>query len=761
MDSRTSRIFLRIPSAFLMLALAATAAFAQEDPDPNSPTPILLSESSSTRALASPESGNGKYYIKRLESQAFQPNTRIALYLTNIKLMKGEGANAFRVYAIDKRGKIYRFPTTDLQQVADARNIWALGTVLTDELKFWDAPAADGDLAIYVTWRGLASNTLKLGLGQMGGGVGEIPNGVPTPIGTTIAKEAAPTENLVGYRWSSDRRRLLQQATFGPTPALDDRVRRIGLRVWLAEQLEASYPSFAPYPKFPLKPQNVGTDPLCDGGADDVPAQCGRDTYTMYQPQTWFLKEAYYGNSQLRHRTAWALSQILVTSGADVQQSRHMIEFFQILGDNAFGNYKDILRKVTLNPAMGNYLDMAISTRTNPNENYAREIKQLFAVGLFMLNPDGTLQLDGQGNPIPTYDQNVVNNMTKVFTGWSFCNVAANPACSNIVAGTVNYIDPMILNPGVTNINNNRHDLTAKSLLVYPGSTSTQNIAACTNCTTLANIQTYADASFNTAIDNIYNHPNVGPFISKILIQHLVTSDPTPAYVGRVASVFNANRTSPTQLKEVVKAILLDPEARGDVKTDPLFGKLREPVQFATSVLREFGVRGAVVGTLSDGSFGVIGTGRTNGQIGEFLGMSQIPFLSPTVFNFYPPDYVVPGTSFLGPEFALMNTGTAIQRSNFMNRMIMNATPVAVAVPDYPTGTGIDITDMIALATSDTSGNALLDELNRRMMHGQMSAQMKSTILPAITSIASNNPTLRARTAIYLVATSSQYQVQR
>ncbi len=751
---------MRIPTAFLSLALAATAAFAQEDTDPNSPTPILLSESSTTRALASPESGNGKYYIKRIESQAFEPNTRIALYLTNVKLLKGEGANAFRVYAIDKRGKYYRFPTTDLQPVADARNIWALGTVLTDELRYWDAPAADGDLAIFITWRGLASNTLKLGLGQMGGGVGEIPNGVPAPIGTTIAKERQNDASLVGYRWSSDRRRLLEQATFGPTVTLDDRVRRIGLRTWLAEQFEAPYPSANPYPKDPMKPQNTAGDPLCDGGADDVPVTCFRDTYSMYRPRTWFMQEAYYGEAQLRHRTAWALSQIVVTSGVDVQQGRHMMEFYQILGDNAFGNYKDILRKVTLNPAMGNYLDMAISTRTNPNENYAREIMQLFAVGLFRMNNDGTLQLDAQNNPIPTYDQAVVNDLTKVLTGWSFCNVATNPACSNLASGAVNYVDPMILNPGITNVNNNRHDLTAKSLLTYPGSTTT-TIAACGNCTTLPNIQTYADNSLNTALTNIYDHPNVGPFVSKILIQHLVTSDPTPAYVGRVATVFNANRSSPTQLKEVVKAILLDPEARGDVKTDPLFGKLREPVLFTTSVLREFGVRGAVVGTLSDGSFGAIAGRQTNGLVNEFVGMSQIPFLSPTVFNFYPPDYIVPGTAFLGPEFALMNTGTAIQRSNFMNRMIMNATPIAAAVPDYPTGTGITIDDMITLATNDVSGNALLDELNRRMMHGQMSTAMKNTILPAITSIASNNPTLRARTAIYLVATSSQYQVQR
>lgn len=749
---------MRIPSALLLVALAASAAFAQEDPDPNSPTPILLSESSSTRALASPESGNGKYYVKRISSQAFQPNERIALYLSNIKLMKGEGANAFRVYAIDKRGKMYRFPTTDLQPVADTKSIWALGTVLTDELKYWDAPAADGDLAIYVTWRGLASNTLKLGLGQMGGGVGEIPNGVPTPVGTTIAKAAKTSpDNFAGYRWSSDRFRFLEQATFGPTQALDQRVRRIGLRVWLSEQFALGN---TPMPKDSLQPVNIGGNATCDGGADDVPAQCGRDAYSMYKPQTWFMREAYYGEAQLRLRVMWALSQIWVTSGNDVQQGRHMVEFLDILNRNAFGNYKDIMKEVTMNPAMGTYLDMAISTRTNPNENYPREILQLFSTGLFVLKPDGTLRLDAQNNPIPTYDQNGVNNLTKILTGWSLCSVPAS--CPSIIAGTQNYIDPMILNPGVTTVGNNRHDLTAKGFTLnsWP-STTTLSIPACTNCTTLPNILTYANSSRDQAIDYIYAHQNVGPFVSKILIQHLVTSDPTPAYVQRVATVFDANKSNPTQMREVIKAILLDPEARGDVKTDPMFGKLREPVQFATNILRTLNVRGAVVGTQSDGSMGVTGFGGTNGRVNEFVGMAQLPFLSPTVFNYYPPDYVVPGTAFLGPEFALMTTGTSIQRANFVNRMVMNATPIAVAVPDYPTGTGIDITDLTPLSTADATGNLLADELNRRMLHGTMSPAFRSTLLTAVTAVASSNPTLRTQTAIYLIATSSQYQTQR
>ncbi|MGB5015461.1 MAG: DUF1800 family protein [Pyrinomonadaceae bacterium] len=756
MVSRTSR-FVRIITAAFVIAMASAVSFAQDDPDPNSPTPILLSESGSTRALAVEDNGSGSYRVTKIRSRAFEPNARIVLYLANLSLMKGEGAGAFRVYAIDKRGHQYRFPTLNLQPVTDARNVWALTTVLTDEIGYWPAPDADGDIAVFVTWRGLASNTVKLGLGEMGGGVGEIPNGVPTPVGTKIAKNRTSSENFVGYRWSSDRMRFLQQATFGPTQTLDQRLRRIGLRTWLAEQFELGN---TPMPKDGLQPANIGTNPTCDGGADDVPAQCGRDAYSMYKPQTWFMKEAYYGQAQLRLRVSWALAQIWVTSGVDVQQGRHMVEFFDILNKNAFGNYKDIMTQVTKNPAMGTYLDMAISTRTNPNENYPREILQLFSTGLFVLKPDGTLQLDAQNNPIPTYDQNGVNNLTKIMTGWSLCSVPAT--CPNIVAGTQNYIDPMILNPGQTNINNNRHDLTAKTFTLnsWP-TTNSLVIPACANCTTFPNILNYAEGSLSQTIDYVYQHQNVGPFVSKILIQHLVTSDPTPEYVGRVAAVFNSNKSNPSQMKEVIKAILLDPEARGDVKTDPMFGKLREPVQFATNVLRTLNVRGAVVGTQSDGSFGVVGFGRTNGQIGEFYGMAQAPFLPPTVFNFYPPDYVVPGTAFLGPEFALLTTGTSITRTNFVNRIVMNATPIAVAVPDFPTGTGIDITDLIPLSTADATGNLLLDELNRRMMHGQMSAAMKSTILTAVTAVSAADPTLRTRTAIYLIATSSQYQVQR
>lgn len=767
MLGRLSRGFVRILVASLAVSFLAFTAVAQDDPDPNSPTPILISENGSTRALAVDGDAFAQTSVdlSRTASRAFAPGGKVVLFLTNVNLMKDEGATAFRVYARDARGHMFRFPVLNFEKSEYSRNLYALTIEMRDEVGYWEAPTPDGDLAIYVTWRGLASNTVQLGFGEMGDGVGEIPNAAPTPIGTTgaklsvSAKSSKPSKkgqtslaspDFVGYRWSGDRARFLEQATFGQTMALDTRIRRIGLRTWLSEQFSAPYPSATnPYPNQPLKTTNQGADPTCDGqdatagNAPDVPTTCVRDTYSMYQPQAWFFREAFYGDAQLRHRVSWSLAQIWVTSGVDVQQGRHMVEYHKILSKNAFGNYRNLMAEMTLNPAMGSYLDMAGSTRTNPNENYARELMQLFSVGLFMLNADGTLQLDGQGNPIPTYDQTGVNNLTKVLTGWNACSVGP-PTCPNGTVGITNYIDPMI----ITNTGN--HDLTAKSLLTYPGATGT-SIAACSGCNAAA-IQTYASASMNTALDNIYNHPNVAPFVSKLLIQHLVTSDPTPAYVGRIAAVFNANRTNPTQMKEVITAILLDPEARGDTKSDPNFGKLREPVQLATNILRLFDVQSANRTLQSDGVIF---------QRGEFTGMSQIPFRSPTVFNFYPPDYVVPGLAILGPEFALMTTGTSVQRLNFANQNIFNNASVTVALPDRPNGTSIDFSEMQAIAAFDTTCNYLVDELNRRMLHGTMSPTMRSNILTAVLAVPSSDPLTRARQAMYLIATSSQYQVQR
>ena len=202
-------------------------------------------------------------------------------------------------------------------------------------------------------------------------------------------------------------------------------------------------------------------------------------------------------------------------------------------------------------------------------------------------------------------------------------------------------------------------------------------------------------------------------------------------------------------MKAVVKAILLDPEARGNVKTDPNYGKLREPVQLATNLLRHFGVRSASPGTSPS-------DGYINPQTAV---MGQNAFNAPTVFNFYSPEYVVPGPGLNGPEFGILTTGTAINRTNFVNTMVYGQ--INGGSTNAPLGTSINLAEMQALATADTTSNRLLDTLNTKMMHGTMTAQNKATMMTAVNALPSTDPLGRARAAIYLIATSSQYQVQR
>ncbi len=748
---KTQRL-LRIFTALLVSSFAAFPVTAQEDPDPNSPTPVLMRVPGGKRVVAVSADG-GLVNPTSPSVESFPPGSRVAVFVQGIELMEGEGANAFRIIAADARGRTYRFPVVDVFRVKAKTRTYAVVFDLRDEIGYWDAPQL-GDVLLRVSWRGMTSDRARLGYGQTGGTIED--DQVPYSRLIAYTPPAEPADSAKGtaargaYRWSGDRMRFLEQSGFGPTWANDQRVRRLGLRIWLAEQFEAPYPTATnPYPNTPLKPSNAPAD--CDNNTTvpDVPVTCFRDTYSMYPMQAWFFKEAYYGNAQLRHRVAWALAQIWVISGVDTQQSRHLEEYYKILANNAFGNYRTLMQQLTLNPGMGNYLDMARSTRTNPNENYAREIKQLFSVGLFMLNPDGTLQLSN-GEPIPTYDQNTVNNFTKVLTGWTFCNTG----CPNSAAGVVNYIDPLVINAGRTTVGQNQHDLTAKTLLAYPGSTTT-SVAACTGTCddNLTNINAYANNSLNQTLDNIFNHPNVGPFVSKLLIQHLVTSDPTPAYVGRVAAVFNNNGSGVRgDLKAVVTAVLLDPEARGDAKTDPNFGKLREPVQLMTNMARTFDVGNFALTGPSDGVFySPTGNLLTN--------MAQTVFYSPTVFNYYSPDYSIPGTTLLGPEFALMTTGTSIARANFANTMIY--TGINVSGVNVPVGTKFNFAEMQALAAADPTGNQLLDALNYKMMHNTMSPEMRSRILTAVTSITASNSLARTQQAIYLIMTSSQYQIQR
>ncbi|HQU91629.1 MAG TPA: DUF1800 domain-containing protein [Pyrinomonadaceae bacterium] len=734
--------------AVLLLVLSPYLLCAQEDRDPNSPTPILLSIEGTPRVLAYRPLKSRRYSLVREHLEVFRPGSTAVMFVTNVSLMEDEDAGAFRVYARDDAGRSYRFPVTDFRPAADQPGVYALTFRLRDEIGYWKDPIKLGDLILSVTWRGLVSNELLLGYGSKGRKV---------EAGTTLqtsslsdvqsgkfqqTQELAANPTGLAPKWSGDRFRLLEQATFGPTAMAENRVRRIGLRVWLADEFDKPYPSASnPYPDIPLKSTNTEDAVLGCGPAPNPSTLeyriCIRDHYSMYPVQKWFFTEALYGDAQLRHRVAWALSQIWVISGIDTQQSSWMIAYHKALSQNAFGNYRDLMKAMTLNPGMGNYLDMARSTRNNPNENYPREVLQLFTVGKFELNQDGTLKLDANNNPIPTYDQNTVNNFTKAFTGWTLCNTG----CPNSATGIQNYKDPMIL----TNQGSN-HDLTAKTLFTYPGAPYS-NIPACTGCTGAAR-DTYARNSLEQTLDNIFNHPSVGPFISKILIQHLVTSDPTPAYVSRVAGIFNNNGFGVRgDLRAVIKAILLDPEARGDAKTDPNFGKLREPVQFLTNLSRQVGVAGANATGLSDGVV-----------VGQTTNLGQNAFNSPSVFNYYPPDNVIPGTALLGPEFKLLTTGTSIGRANFVNTMVFNQIGIS---ENAPLGTSLNFAELQAIAAADTTSSLLIDTLNYRMLHGTMSANMRNSILTAVNAIPSSNPLQRAKQAVYLLATSSQYQVQR
>lgn len=749
---RTSpRIRFWITAAAVLLA-TAIPSFGQGDPDPNSPTPVLLSVDGEPRVFGYTATKSKRYSMTKASQEIFRPDSRIVLFVANLSLLEDEGANAFRVYAEDSNGHTYRFPVLEMRRADDQPGVYAITVRLRDEIGYWPQPENGTDLVVRVSWRGLTSNSLKMGFGGIGGKIAPTQKLKPSPLSEYLGGKKSEDNNyepnLIGYIYSRDRNRFLQQAAFGPTPALDSRVRRIGLRVWLAEQFEKPYPSLNyPYPDIPLKSTNpddvtLGCGMFTSGTLER--RNCDRMHYSMYPLQNWFFKEALYGDVQLRHRVAWALSQIWVTSGVTTQQSSWAISYHKVLSQNAFGNYRTLMKEMTLNPTMGNYLDMARSTRNNPNENYPREILQLFAVGLFELNQDGTLKLDGTGNPISTYDQNGINNFTKVFTGWSFCNTG----CPNSAPGIVNYKDPMILTGPVGSVGNN-HDLTAKTLFNYPGAPF-PTIPACAGCTGAAR-ENYARNSLDQVLDNIFHHPNVGPFVSRILIQHLVTSDPTPAYVSRVASIFNNNGIGVRgDLKAVVKAIILDPEARGDVKTDPNFGKLREPVQLLSNLFRHIGVKGANATGLSDGVI----NGQTNN-------MAQNVFNSPTVFNYYTPEYVIPGTALLGPEFGIKTTATAVTRANSMNTMIFSQIGISEAAPQ---GTSLDFAELQGLATVDTTSSRLVDTLNTRMLHGTMTPEMRSSIITAVNAIpatTSANFLQRARQAVYLIATSSQFQVQR
>jgi uncharacterized protein (DUF1800 family)/plastocyanin len=514
-----------------------------------------------------------------------------------------------------------------------------------------------------------------------------------------------------------DTIRFLNQSSWGPNEALISHVRQIGFESYLDEQFNnpGSFLS-----EIESRPTTIPAD--CPGNS-----ACRRDFYSMYPIQRWFFHNALYGDDQLRQRVAFALHKIIVVSGIDIQQPAWYREYYKILYENAFGNYRKILEDITYNPAMGLYLDTINNNKSNPNENYAREILQLFSIGLFELNHDGTYKLDKEGNLIDTYGQDEILAFSRVFTGL----ILAAPT----TPGITNYVAPM-------RVSENNHDKNEKRLLngvVLPaGQTTRQDISQ--------------------AIENIFNHPNVAPFICKQLIQQLVTSNPSPAYVSRIADVFDNNGSGVRgDLKAVVKAILLDPEARGDQKTDEKYGKLSEPALLLTNVLRAFEAKSYDLSGQSDGV--MLGGGVSN----ILTNTGQTVPNPPTVFSYFAPDYVIPGTDLLGPEFNILSTSSSFARYNMLQTLIFNGLAPAAGIvgegePSRPVGTALDIQKYIDMANEPAQ---LVESLNMLLLHGTMSNAYRTAVEDAVRAVSAQNLKLRAQTAIYLVATSSQYQVKR
>ena len=532
--------------------------------------------------------------------------------------------------------------------------------------------------------------------------------------------------------------RLLNQATFGASQAEAANVKSLGIAGWVDAQLAkpaSGYPA-SRYNRVQLVETDDCTtrDPLGNNYPSNSPqAMCVRDHLSLAMVQRDLFTNAVYGSDQLRQRVAWALSQFLVISGVenDLSKAHVMARYQQIMFDNAFGNFETILQKISVSPAMGNWLDSVNNDRPDatkgrvPNENYAREIMQLFSIGLEELKTDGTPLTDANGEPIPTYDQDDIKQFARVFTGWTY----ANPDGSAITKKNgVYYGADMGVFPGTATTG---HDTDAKTLL---------------NGTVLPAGQT-AEKDLADAVHNVFVHPNTGPFVSKLLIQRLVTGNPSSAYVGRVAAVFNNNGSGVRgDLRAVVRAILLDPEARGPAKADPAFGSLREPVLMLTGLVR-------ALNGVTDGA--------ALGDRASVLG--QRPFYSPTVFNYFQPDTTIPGTSILAPEFGIHDSNSAVARTNLVYSLVYSGIAPDGTLADA-TGTRLNTYQFDPYATDAAT---LTDKVSEMLLGGVLPADARTAVINAVNAITlSATPTAqqltdRSRMAVYLIASSYHYQVQR
>ena len=507
--------------------------------------------------------------------------------------------------------------------------------------------------------------------------------------------------------------RLINQAGLGGNRAALEAMTQKGASAWLAEQMD-------------MAPSQSMTDWLIAKGFADASVNGNINGDGGWPNAIWY--KLFAAPDAVRQRAALALSEIFVVSslglGAVTWRNFALANYWDILEKNAFGNFRTLLDAITLSSAMGSYLNMKGNQKANaatgrlPDENYAREVMQLFTIGLYRLQTDGSLALDASGNPQETYDNTDIQGLAKVFTGWNAS--AANDPSGVLAPAAYRHVVPMVLTGAL-------HSTEEKRFLG-------QTIAASTTVDGAGDLK--------VALDTLFNHPNTATFISKQLIQRLVTSNPSGAYVARVSAVFANNGAGVRgDLRAVFQAIWLDAEARAP-GTLAAFGKLREPVLRIVQWGRTFGASNA------DGLWNL---GLTDAD----TNLGQMPLRAPSVFNFFRPGYVPPNSAiaaqnWVAPEFQISAEPTVVGYVNYLAGTVNNARTIKA-----------DYTYELTLATDPS---ALVAWLNQCLAGGALQAANATLITQAVTSIAATTDAgklNRVYAALTLVMASTDYLVQK
>ena len=554
---------------------------------------------------------------------------------------------------------------------------------------------------------------------QMAGAVSAVAsmgalNVVAQPVDQTTATLTLSAEQ--------EAARLLTQSTMGPTFDLIEEVANIGVENWIEEQFEVPATSLESlYVQFE---EELGPEP-----------EENELHYSLFRWSWWTA--ALAAPDAFRQRVALALSEIFVISMETDElfaEQRGVANYYDMLSNNAFGNFRDLLFDVTMHPCMGFYLSHLRNRKANPgenrfpDENYAREIMQLFSIGLFELNQDGSRKLDADGNPIPTYGNDEIREFAKIFTGLTYGGSAIN--LDEFLFGEPNYLEPMDMyepehQPSVKNL--------LRGTVVPAGQTGMEDI--------------------NDAIDNLFFHPNVGPFFSRLLIQRLVKSNPSRAYISRVTAAFNDNGQGVRgDMKAIIRAILLDEEARDlSFLDDPTHGKLREPIVRYTHLLRAMKI------TSEDDMFRNMGWWTHQS-------LKQHPMNSPTVFNFFLPDYQPLGplseSNLVGPEFQITTSVSAITTANFFDAISFGHFTIDQPFDeesDEPLYGDVYLDLDIENDLAEDS-EALLDHFDTVMTYGTMSATTRATIRNIIDHF-DEEPEYKVMWALYLIMISPDFSV--